>query len=380
MPMFTLKHVQAPYPVPQERGGANRPEQAEEDPSIYHPHDHPATPYRGFLPSQTHAHPGIFQGLEFALRHFPFAISSPIRLYMRAHLVQMDIAWEDKAANHARVERLLDRADVREGDLVILPEMFDTGFSFEVERTADRDSSTLRFLIRIAEDLGIYIIGGRTVHACHACLAHNRATAISPSGDLLADYSKIHPFTFGREAERFEGGDEVQIVTWAAATIRSEAAPVHGAVRSTGAAIARAAGKSAAPPRSRHGDALRICPAICYDLRFPELFRIGLLKGAEAFAVIANWPHIRQHAWRSLLIARAIENQAFVLAVNRTGSDPNLAYAGGSLALGPSGEILGELDDEEAVLTVDVNPAHLHAWRDKFPAWRDLRLIELPAR
>src|SRR5690606_14505360 len=129
--------------------------------------------------------------------------------------VQMNIAWEDRDANFARVERLLDRAGPGEGDLVVLPEMFDTGFSLHVERTADRDNTTLRFLIRTAEDLGVYIIGGRTIHPCHACLAHNRATVISPSGDLLADYSKIHPFTYGREAERFEGGREIVTFTWA---------------------------------------------------------------------------------------------------------------------------------------------------------------------
>jgi omega-amidase len=269
---------------------------------------------------------------------------------MRAHLIQMDIAWEDRSANFAKVERLLDAASPGDGDLVVLPEMFDSGFSLSVERTADRDNATLRFLIRIAEDLGVYIIGGRTLQPCHACLAHNRAMVISPAGDLLAEYSKIHPFSFGKESDFFEGGDEVALFTWAQA--RGDE-PDQRADRST----------------------LRICPAICYDLRFPELFRLGLLRGAQMFTVIANWPESRRHHWRSLLIARAIENQAFVLGVNRTGSDPNLSYVGGSIAVDPRGEIIGELGAEETTLSVDINPAELHAWREKFPAWRDLRLI-----
>jgi omega-amidase len=118
-----------------------------------------------------------------------------------------------------------------------------------------------------------------------------------------------------------------------------------------------------------------VCPAVCYDLRFPELFRIGLSKGAEAFAIGANWPEARQAHWRTLLIARAIENQAFVLGVNRTGSDPALRYAGGTIAVGPRGEVLGELEAEEGVLSTGVDVSEMRKWREVFPAWRDGRLM-----
>ncbi len=277
---------------------------------------------------------------------------------MRAHLVQMDIAWEDPDANFAQVEALLSRADLQPGDLVILPEMFDTGFSLNTEVTADRAGRTLGFLKRLAEAREITVQGGRTVAGGKSAFqadasasprpesprsgdlpkATNRAPIFGPRGELLCEYAKIHPFSFGREPERFEGGPEVMNYEWGG---------------------------------------LRICPAICYDLRFPELFRIGLLQGAEAFALGANWPQARQPHWRALAIARAIENQAFVLAVNRTGADPHLQYAGGSIAVGPKGEILGELATEQAVLTVEVDPQAVHAWRREFPAWRDLRLTEL---
>lgn len=255
---------------------------------------------------------------------------------MRAHLIQLDIVWEDRQANYDKVERLLSRSDPDPGDLVVLPEMFDTGFSFNLEATADRDSATLKYLTQLSADLGVYVQGARTVHACHCTHAQNRASVVGPRGDLLADYSKIHPFSLGREQERFAGGSDVLTYRW--------------------------------------GD-LTVCPAICYDLRFPELFRIGLSMGAEMYAIGANWPEVRQSHWRSLLIARAIENQAFVVGVNRTGSDPNLKYAGGSIAIGPRGEILGELGEEEGTLSVVIDPRDVAAWREKFPAWRDGKLL-----
>jgi predicted amidohydrolase len=124
--------------------------------------------------------------------------------------------------------------------------------------------------------------------------------------------------------------------------------------------------------------ALTVCPAVCYDLRFPELFRRGLLAGAGAFAIGANWPAARAAHWRALLVARAIENQAFVLGVNRTGSDPHLVYAGGSIALGPKGEVLGELGATPGVLTVEIDPLAVREWRDTFPAWKDARLSFSP--
>lgn len=266
---------------------------------------------------------------------------------MQAHLVQLDIAWEDKAANFRTVERLLAVSPVEPGDLILLPEMFDTGFSLNTDHTADRDGATLRFLADLAQDLGAIIQGGRTVHDCHCAKAHNRMTVLGPGGDLLADYTKIHPFSYGREHERFAGGDRILTYTWA----RRSSTPAA---------------------------ALTVCPAVCYDLRFPELFRQGLLQGAELFAVGACWPEARQSHWRALSIARAIENQAFVLAVNRTGSDPSINYAGGSIAISPKGEILAELGAEESVLTLPIDPGAIHQWREKFPAWRDHRLIAAP--
>lgn len=260
---------------------------------------------------------------------------------MRAHLVQMDIVWEDRAANHALVERMLDGADVRPGDLVVLPELFDVGFTLNLDKAPDKAGDTLRFLLRLADDLGVTIHGSRAVRPCDCDKARNMVT-VAAGERVLSEYAKIHPFSFGREPESYGGGDRVEMYDW-----------VSGVER------------------------LAVCPAVCYDLRFPELFRIGAVRGAEAFVIGANWPRTRQAHWRALLVARAIENQAVVIGVNRVGRDPHLEYAGGSIAVSAKGEVLGEMGDSIGVLTVEIDPAEVRSWRETFPALRDVRLREI---
>jgi predicted amidohydrolase len=255
---------------------------------------------------------------------------------MKAHLFQMDLAWEDKPANFANAHAMAENASVSPGDLIVLPEMFDTGFSFKIENTADDDNRTIDFARQFARELGATVHAGRTVRAPDGEHGLNRCEAIGPDGDIIAAYDKAHPFTYGREGERFIAGEQIVTYPW------------------------------------RQGDeSLTVCPAICYDLRFPELFRAGLDLGAEAFVIGANWPAPRTTHWRTLAIARAIENQAFVFAANRVGRDPKLAYEGNSIAVDPKGEVLGELDDTPGVLSVEVDPLAAHAWREEFPAWRD---------
>lgn len=258
---------------------------------------------------------------------------------MQAHLIQMDILWEDRPANHALVERMLDGVDVRPGDLIVLPELFDVGFTLNLDVAPDADGSTLRFLLRLADDLGVTIHGSRAVRPCDCDKALNTVCAVAPGDRLLCDYAKVHPFSYGREGERYKGGERVETYPWADGT-----------------------------------GTLTVCPAVCYDLRFPELFRRGVREGAEVFAIGANWPSARQHHWRTLLLARAIENQVYVLGVNRCGNDPHLAYAGGTIAVSPKGDVVGELGDQPGVLTVQLDPAAVRAWRTEFPALRDIRL------
>jgi predicted amidohydrolase len=337
---------------------------------------------------------------------------------MHAHLVQLDSVWEDRAANHRRVRDLLAAHEQREpnqriapGDLVVLPEMFDTGFSFNLEVTADTDGATLAFLRSFAKERQVTLHGARTVLGPDG-RGRNRATIVGPGGDILCEYDKIHPFSFGRECERFTGGDEVMTYTWNAdlssdsrgggsPISRDKSAPEHAGRRLTDAfggtglptgvggeaddglflqsGCARCTGQetsatTAPDHQTEPSRSITIGPAICYDLRFPELFRSAAKLGAEMFVLGANWPQPRKVHREVLSIARAIENQAYMLCVNRAGRDPFLEYAGGTIAVDPQGEVIGRMDEREGVLSVAIDPGLVRSWRAQFPALRDMRL------
>lgn len=244
--------------------------------------------------------------------------------------VQFDIAWEDKAANHATIERMLRDAKIEPKTFVLLPELGDTGFSLNVDGIADDRSLT--WAIGLAKSLGIYLQHGFATRGPDG-KGRNCAAIIDPSGKVLGMYEKVHPFSYGKEGFHYTGGNHIVLA---------------------------------------HCDQAVVCPMICYDLRFPELWRQGAMRGAQVFTIGACWPQARQHHWRSLLIARAIENQAFVVAVNRIGADPNVKYAGGSMIVSPKGDILAEAADQATVLTANLEMKVLSAWRQEFPALRDV--------
>ncbi len=250
---------------------------------------------------------------------------------MRVAAVQFDIVWEDKPANHAIVERMLREAGIGDGTYVLLPELGDTGFSFDLPKIVDERSLT--WARTLARELGIWIQPGFAEHGSDGKGRHC-AAIISPQGEILGIYRKVHPFSYGRESQHYSGGDRILI---------------------------------------RDCDGAAVCPMICYDLRFPELWRAAASSGAEIFTIGASWPSTRQAHWRVLLIARAIENQAFVIAVNRVGSDPHLQYAGGSMIISPTGEILDEAGESPQVLVADLDVTALRGWRAEFPALRDVR-------
>jgi len=253
---------------------------------------------------------------------------------MHAVLCQPDLVWENKPATIDRVRALLATHPIPRGSLIVLPEMFATGFSMRPEATAEPPGGpTESFLLELARTHDCCVLGGLVTEWLGA--PRNQAVAIAPDGRILARYSKQHPFSPAHEADSFPPGTETIVFDWAG---------------------------------------FRIAPFICYDLRFPELFRKATAAGATLLAVIANWPSPRHHHWRTLLTARAIENQAAVIGVNRAGQDPNHAYAGGSLALDAQGLPCAEAGDRESVLTVTLDPAEVTAWRDQFPALRDAGL------
>jgi predicted amidohydrolase len=248
---------------------------------------------------------------------------------MRFAAVQYDIAWEDKESNHAAIEQMLDEASVAPGTFILLPELGDTGFSFNLDVIAD--DRTLLWATGVARRRGVWIQAGFAERAPDG-FGRNCAAIINPRGDIEGVYRKVHPFSYGREIEHFRGGDRLFL--------------------------------------ARCGE-FQVCPLICYDLRFPELWRLGALAGAEVYTIGACWPEARQAHWRSLVVARAIENQAYVVAVNRVGRDPHLGYAGGSMIASPRGKILADAAAAPCVLTADLDPGPLRDWRAKFPALRD---------
>lgn len=255
---------------------------------------------------------------------------------MQLALVQLDIAWEDPATNYARVRALLDAAPPPADSLVILPEMFATGFTPRVAAAAQSPACEAeQFLRELATERRVATLGGVAAPLADG-MSRNEAVGFAPDGSEWVRYAKRQPFTPMREHLGFAAGDRSVLGRWRSATI---------------------------------------APLICYDLRFPELFRPAARAGAELFVVIANWPEIRAAHWRTLLAARAIENQAFVVGVTRAGNDPYARYRGGSVVFDPHGQCVAEADEREQVLAVDVDLGEVAAWRDKFPALRDARYI-----
>lgn len=248
------------------------------------------------------------------------------------HLVQLDIAWEDKAKNFAKVDGLLKANPPAPGSVIVLPEMFSTGFSMELavtQQKAVREEEA--FLSEIARAYRATVVGG-VVSEGDGTRAQNESVAFSPDGTLLARYQKIHPFSLGGESQVHRSGDA--IVTF------------------------ESAGFLAAP-------------FVCYDLRFPEIFRAAAKRGANLFIVIALWPVKRQQHWLTLLQARAIENQAYVIGVNRVGAEPQYSYAGRSVVVDPHGIIIADAGERECVLSAQIDPEVVHSWRRDFPALRD---------
>lgn len=250
---------------------------------------------------------------------------------MKVALLQLDLAWEDVPANHARASRLLAQAADLGARLAILPEMFATGFSMDGRNVAQAEGGeTETFLRERAASLGLHVLAG--VAEIAEPLPANRALLVSPDGSVRR-YTKIHPFSFAGEEKVMASGDAV--VTW----------DVEG---------------------------LRVTPLVCYDLRFPEPFRLAA-GDTDLYAVIANWPERRRHHWTLLLRARAVENLAFVAGVNRVGEGDGLRYLGDSALVGPWGETVVSAAEQETLLVANADPAAVAEARRRFPALADRR-------
>lgn len=259
---------------------------------------------------------------------------------MQVTLIQPDITWQDAGATCAHIRDLLADTAITPGGLIVLPEMFATGFSMEVDAVFEDASQHpgSDFLRELAVAHHAHVIGG-VVTKNDVGRGLNQAVVIGPDGAEQLRYSKIHPFGFSKEPDHYDPGHEV----------------LTGDVKANDA------------------QTWRVTPLVCYDLRFPELFRIAAGHGSQMMAVIANWPASRIDHWTALLRARAIENQAYVAGVNRAGSDPNISYNGQSVLFNPKGHVIAQADDQPCVLQAELDLQQLTDYRGKFPALRDMK-------
>ncbi|HEY6403976.1 MAG TPA: nitrilase-related carbon-nitrogen hydrolase, partial [Blastocatellia bacterium] len=248
--------------------------------------------------------------------------------------LQLDSVWENKAANHDKVLALLDRVRPSAGALVVLSEMFATGFSMNVAAIHDESRETQDFLSRAAAERKIYLMGGVVMKDDATGRGRNESVVYSPEGKEVARYCKLQPFTLGGESEHYVAGGR---------TVLFEC------------------------------QEFMIAPFICYDLRFPELFRRAAAQGANLIVVIASWPAIRDDHWVTLLKARAIENQAYVVGVNRCGRDPKHYHSGRSIIYDPHGSVLTDAGTEEGWIEAQLELQPLLDWRRNFPALADIR-------
>ncbi|UQX87724.1 hypothetical protein M6D93_15655 [Jatrophihabitans telluris] len=269
---------------------------------------------------------------------------------MKVAAIQHDIAWEDAPATHAHVRPLIEQAAAAGARLIVLSEMFATGFSMDPARIAEEPGGeSERFLGETAAELGVWLVGsvaqwagaesaadpGPGTDPAVQRRAQNVAILAGPDGQRHR-YAKIHPFSFAGEHERYEAGTEFLTVD------------VEG---------------------------LRVTVFICYDLRFADEFW-SRAEDTDLYVVPANWPEARREHWMTLLRARAIENQAYVLGCNRVGlagrAEP-LAHTGDSAIIDPLGRPLAEASRIEAVLVADVDPDEVAAVRKRFPFLPDRR-------
>lgn len=249
---------------------------------------------------------------------------------LRLALLQNGIVWEDKAANLAYCEERLAALSGR-AEVAILPEMFTTGFTMSASSLAEEgDGMTLQTLRKWASAYGLALVGSYIAREGESC--YNRGFFVTPGGEV-SFYDKRHLFRMGEEGRYFKAGDRRLVVEY---------------------------------------EGWRIALFVCYDLRFPVWCR-NVANEYDLALFVASWPRARAHAWRSLLVARAIENAAYVCGVNRVGCDNmGLVYDGDTMAIDFKGNAMAKAPDgEESVVVVELDKLPLLSFREKFPVWRD---------
>ena len=247
---------------------------------------------------------------------------------LRVSLVQTDLIWENPSANCAQLEEKL-AVLAGQTDVIVLPEMFATGFSMSEAGAEIGKGPALQWMQLQANRLGVLIVGSLKVKQQNSF--YNRLYAVHPDG-TFSSYDKRHLFRMGGEHEFYQSGDNQVIVSYLG---------------------------------------WKIALFVCYDLRFPVWSR-NVDMAYDAAIYVANWPKARANAWRTLLQARAIENLSYVIGVNRVGTDANdLDYSGDSLLVDFTGGLQLDLKSADQILTSELSMEALVEFRAKFPAHLD---------
>lgn len=251
-------------------------------------------------------------------------------------LVQTALAWENKAANLAMFKEKIESITAKT-EIVLLPEMFSTGFSMQPSALAETmEGETVKWMKEMARSRKVVLAGTAIIESDGNY--YNRLLWVLPD-QTIGYYDKRHRFAFAGEDEKYTAGNKrliAQVKGW------------------------------------------KINLQICYDLRFPVWARQqppvenNGYPEYDVLVYLANWPERRSHAWKSLLIARAIENQCYVIGVNRTGDDGHgICHSGDSMVVDPLGEVLYHKANEEAIHTITLDKEKLDEMRTRFPFWRD---------
>jgi omega-amidase len=249
-------------------------------------------------------------------------------------LVQTELYWEEKYNNLARFDALIGK--IENADIIVLPEMFTTGFSMQAEKLGEKmDGTTVKWIIQKAKEKNCAVCGSVIIEENNKYF--NRFVWSDEAGNVFT-YDKRHLFRMGNEQEHYSAGNKKIIIDY---------------------------------------KGWKIQPLICYDLRFPVWSR-NSNNNYDLLLYVANWPEARRHPWMTLLAARAIENQCCVAGVNRIGTDGRgINHSGDSMLIDFKGEIIQTADAKEIILNADISLSELNDFRMKFPVSKDADEFEI---
>ncbi|MFD2043586.1 carbon-nitrogen family hydrolase [Ornithinibacillus salinisoli] len=253
---------------------------------------------------------------------------------LKIALLQIDITFGSPTENYRHVEKLF--TNLNQVDTVVLPELWTTGYDLtRLDEIADENGKdSFAFISNLAKKYNVNIVAGSVAKKLPDSNVTNTLFIVNRNGELVKEYSKAHLFRLMDEEKHLVEGHENGLFEL-----------------------------------EEHFSA----GVICYDIRFPEWIRTHMLENTKILYVVAEWPKPRIDHWRALLISRAIENQCFVVACNRVGSDPNNEFGGHSIIVGPWGEIICEADNEETILYGEIDIDQVEKVRKTIPIFSDRR-------